>query len=527
MDADAASKKRKRTDGVGSSDVEVEGERPGETSSVAAAVPTKKAFDVNALKAKMAETKRKMEEMKAASQGVAQEKASTVTTTNSTSQAVSTSTGSSSVAVAPATSSAHARFLQEQQEKRAKEQKKQEKESAKPTEKAFDPSFDPRLKRATVERKSRPLVFLEAGELSKRAEAQNAKIQKMVEEKQSDEPKTETSGSTRRPRPAPTTETGFDWWDQPFIATESANSGNSMAVDSTDRFDAVSLKEDMITLLIHHPVLSNPAAEAPEPAPRPIMLTPEQERRLAKQKKRLELEKRREEVLLGIRPAEKGRRKLSNMVKVFSDAISDPTLVEQRVREEQALREGRHFARNAERQLTPEERKAKEAEKRKEDTSLSSTVAVFRILSLENSKNRFKVAAEVEWNFLSGVAVYSPEFVVLAVEGGPKAIARFTKKMLQKVPWTQPLPDPKEEEASSTEVAKEGSAKEKQLCYGKKISPEDNQCHLVWQGEVLRRSFTDFRFTLPHQGARAYLQSLNVGHYYDAAKNFVPNDVIV
>lgn len=526
MDTDAASKKRKRADGVGSSDVEVDAQAPGETAKVVAAVPTKKAFDVNALKAKMAETKRKMEEMKAAAQAGAQDQPASAAPSTSSLQSVWGSSAATSAPVAPATSSAHARYLQEQQDKRMREQRKQAKDTSKQDEKPFDPSFDPRLKRAPTERKARPLVFLQPGELTKRAEEQNTKIEKMVETKQQEsdfQSKHASSGAaTTRPRPSATEDTSLEWWDQPYVLQPSSGA-SSMAVDSSDRFDTLALKEDMITLLIHHPVMTQPAAEAPEPAPRPLMLTPEQERRLAKQKRQLAQETRKEEILLGLRPAEPNRVKLSTMVKVFSDAITDPTLVEKRVREEQALREARHLARNAERALTPEERKAKKAEKRKEDTSLSSHVAVFRILSLENGKLRFKIKSEVEKFFLSGIVAFTSDFAILVVEGGPKGIASFAKKMLKKTDWKMPLPPPRENNtANASTDAEEGT----KLLFGKKIDPEDNTCHLVWQGEVLRRSFIGFRFTTPHQGARNYMSSLGVTHYYDAAKNHIANDVV-
>lgn len=533
MEDQENSKKRKRVDGVGSSDVEVEPSQAGEAPKMAPVVPTKKPLDINALKAKMAETKRKMEEVKAAAQA---NQASNAPASSVPAHPTTSAPSHAQLPTLPtASSSAHARFLQEQQNKRLKEQKKNDMSAAKEEPKPFDPSFDPRLKRAAVERKARPLVFLEAGALTKKAEVQQQKIDKMVEAKQeANQSEDRSSAPARRPKPTFSEEVIVEWWDQPYLATKKDTSDNAMEVDGkksdSDQFDPLSIKEEMISLLIHHPTLTSPAVNVAEPAPRPLMLTPDQERRLAKQKRLLEQETRKEEILLGIRPAEKGRVKISNMVKVFADAITDPTLVEKRAKAELAEREARHMARNEERKLTPEQRKAKEIEKRKEDTSASSSVAVFRILSLENSKNRFKIDREVQKNFLSGVAVYSTDFVVLAVEGGPKAIARFTKKMIQKVPWTQPLPPPMQNAkepptADGEEEEKDGKKKEK--CFGKKINPEDNACHLVWKGEVIRRSFTDFRFTFPPQGARAYFQSLGVVHYYDSAKSFVPSDSVV
>lgn len=539
MDIDANSKKRKRED-------ESESGNAGNVTGSAGATPgapVKKTLDLAAMKAKMAETKRKMEEMKAASARPQEGKPSSSPLPSLPSAALPPTP----IAVAPPTSSANARFLQEQQEKRAREQRRHEKEAVKPETPVVDPSFDPRLKRAAAGRKARPLVFLGSGELTKRAEEQNEMIMKLVEAKQES---TEVAPAVqfRRARPVLSSSDPIapEWWDQPYlqdpqsVRDDSGNAPTSMEVDgavaSADNltFNVRELKEDLITAMIEHPVLTKPMAEEAEPAPRTAMLTPEQERKLAKAKRRMALEVRKEEVMLGIRPADKGKVKISNMMKVYSDSITDPTLVEKRVREELAQREARHHARNQERKLTPEQRKAKEAEKLKEDTSLSSSVAVFRVLSLANPKNRFKIDRLVQKNNLTGAAIYTTDFTVLAIEGGPKSVARVTKKLLHKVPWTQPLPPPRatpppaEAAANSTSTQEGESAKEEAAkplaprVYGKSIDPELNQCHLVWKGEVVRRAFIGFTFILPREGPKEFLKKLGVPHYFDAAQTFTP-----
>lgn len=520
MDVDANTKKRKRVDGVGTSDVEdaSDASAPGQ---VTPAVPAKKALDIAALKAKLAEGKKKVEEIKKTTPAAAPIIA-----------LPSAQLPAPDVQRTAPTTSANARYLKEQEEKRQREQHKQERAQAKTQaeskSEAPDSSFDPRMKRAVTERKARPLVFLQAGELTKKAEVQNDKITKWLEGKQ--EPVSNLP-PPRRSRPSADQTPVAEWWDLPYyvsppqLEAQKVKQESAMDIDSAT-FNQQALREDLITLLIQHPILTKPLAEAPPPPERALMLTPEEAKKLKKQKRRLELETRRDEVLLGIRPAEKGKMRLSTMVKTFSESITDPTLVEKKVLEEKAIREARHEARNQERKLAPEQRKEKEKAKLYEDTSLSSHVAVFRILSLANAKNRFKLNEEVKYNNLSGVAVYSSDFVVLAVEGGPKAIARFTKKMLKKMPWKQPLPPPRE--ADKIEEDKDNqTGNAEQRIYGKSIDPEQNECHLVWTGEVLRRAFTEFRFVGPAKGARAYLDSLGVAHYYDSAKSYVPPDVVL
>ena len=74
-----------------------------------------------------------------------------------------------------------------------------------------------------------------------------------------------------------------------------------------------------------------------------------------------------------------------------SDAIQDPTKVEAHVRAQMAKRLANHEKANAERKLTPEERKQKMVRKLKEDTTAGVCVAVFRVRNLNNPAKKFKV----------------------------------------------------------------------------------------------------------------------------------------
>lgn len=73
---------------------------------------------------------------------------------------------------------------------------------------------------------------------------------------------------------------------------------------------------------------------------------------------------------------------MSNMMRVLeTEAVQDPTKVEAHVRAQMAKRQANHEKANAERKLTPEQRKDKMIKKIKEDTSCGVHVSVFRLLN--------------------------------------------------------------------------------------------------------------------------------------------------
>ena len=61
-----------------------------------------------------------------------------------------------------------------------------------------------------------------------------------------------------------------------------------------------------------------------------------------------------------------------------------------------------HEQANAERKLTPEERKAKKIKKLQEDTSLGVYVAVYRLRDLSDPAKKFKVDKNAQQFFATG-----------------------------------------------------------------------------------------------------------------------------
>jgi len=197
--------------------------------------------------------------------------------------------------------------------------------------------------------------------------------------------------------------------------------------------------------------------------------------------------------------------KISNMMKaLLNEAVQDPSKIEQQVREEMAQRQRNHDLRNAERKLTPEERRQKKLKKYADDTSLETQVALFRVEDFSNPQHRYKVDINASQLHLTGAVVICDESNCNAViaEGGVRSVKKFTKLLLHRIKWGAEAGAVEEENDDNEEGA--ASAK----------------CHLVWQGVVKKNGFKNFHLEeCRSEGlARKFLHDKGVEHYWDMCK---------
>ena len=104
---------------------------------------------------------------------------------------------------------------------------------------------------------------------------------------------------------------------------------------------------------------------------------------MRKQRRAADLEDHRDRVRMGLIPADAPKVKLSNLMRVLtSEAVSDPTLIEARVRREMNKRKDLHEKTNMERMLTPDQRREKKArEMEGEETKRGTFGAAFKLVS--------------------------------------------------------------------------------------------------------------------------------------------------
>ena len=157
--------------------------------------------------------------------------------------------------------------------------------------------------------------------------------------------------------------------------------------------------------------------------------------------KRMAVEnERRDKQMMGLIPAPEPKFKLSNFMKILGDeAIADPSVVEQKVIEQMRQRELRHEMDNLARKLTPAQRYEKRVGKIKAAVvkAREVNVAVFSVSDMFDPRLRYKVDINAAKWLLTGTVLLCEEGRVnmVLVEGGPRAIKRFTRLMLHRVKW--------------------------------------------------------------------------------------------
>ena len=187
-----------------------------------------------------------------------------------------------------------------------------------------------------------------------------------------------------------------EWWDAHILANGSYD-------DVSDgRWD---IKPDKITPYVEHPVPMKPPMEAPPPPPQPLKLTKREQKKLRTQRRQQREQEKQEMIRQGLLEPPKPKVKISNLMRVLTDeATADPTAIEKEVRKQMEERASAHEDRNLARQLTPAERREKKIRKLFDDPSggVETQVHVYRVESLSNPKNKFRVDINAQENRLSG-----------------------------------------------------------------------------------------------------------------------------
>lgn len=246
--------------------------------------------------------------------------------------------------------------------------------------------------------------------------------------------------------------------------------------------------------------------------------------------------------------------RLANLMKVLtSDAVQDPTRVEARVRREVAMRRHQHEKMNAERKLTDDQRKEKVETKKAEEEKKGIYGAVFkyvsaalhrfnngmklthhRVKTLSDPAHRFKVRKNAEQMSLTGVCIFNPAFSMVYVEGATKFLRQYKRLMLHRIAWTEAARERGGEDVeidegeegeggtsqSRAKVAVSGDNGEEGA-----VSLEDNQCWLIWEGQLRDRAFSNFKpKSCPTDGAAKEVLGQKLAGYWDQAKNWKPEE---
>ncbi|XP_076338997.1 pre-mRNA processing factor 3 [Tachypleus tridentatus] len=360
--------------------------------------------------------------------------------------------------------------------------------------------FDPRVSIKSSHRPKRGFKFHEKGKFEHLAQRLRTKsqLEKLQTEIAHAAKKTGISSATKLALITPKKEIkegeipDLEWWDRYIIKGESYESIERSEKLSDEIFEG-------ITNFVEHPTQMKAPTDPMKPTHLPVYLTKKERKKLRRQNRREAWKEKQEKIRIGLEPPPEPKVRLSNLMRVLgTQAVQDPTKIEQHVREQMAKRQKAHEEANAARKLTVEQRREKKVKKLKEDTSLGNHVTVYRILNLTNPAKKFKVEMNSKQLFMTGCVVLYRNVNVVVVEGGPKQQKKFKQLMMHRIKWN-------EEQAT-----KDGTDK------GEKI---DNRCLLVWEGTVKNRSFGEMKFKVcPTESfAREHFKKHGVEHYWDLA----------
>ncbi|KAG5723246.1 hypothetical protein E4T56_gene347 [Termitomyces sp. T112] len=320
-----------------------------------------------------------------------------------------------------------------------------------------------------------------------------------------------------------------EWWDVALLPNKKYGD-LELGMDNLN----ISTPDSPITIYIQHPI--------PIPAPgaknqielKPLMLTKKEQKKMRRLRRAQEHQDKNDRIRMGLLPPDPPKVGLKNLMKVLtSDAVQDPTRVEARVRREVAQRKHTHEKMNAERKLTDEQRREKIEAKKAEQEKRGIFGACFKVNVLSDPAHQFKVRKNAEQLSLTGVTIFNPQFSMVYVEGSSKAIKNYKRLMMHRIAWTEAArprgaedveleePNSDAEGAVSTSAAAAQNAEEGEG----RPSLEDNQCFLVWEGQLRDRAFTTFkgRSCPTDRDAKEVLGEKLKG-YWDQAKNWRPEE---
>ena len=312
----------------------------------------------------------------------------------------------------------------------------------------------------------------------------------------------------------------LEWWDEGLI--------DGKDYSTIPQSLKISTPDSIVTVYIQHPVAIEPPQDKLAPEPKPMYLTPKEQQKLRRQRRMMELKEKQAKIRLGLEPAPPPKVKKSNLMRVLGEeAVKDPTAVEARVNREIAARFDKHMHSNEERKLTQEGRHEKLAANQAKDAAKGIHVLVFKIASLANGQQRYKININATQNGLTGVCIMHPKFCLVIVEGGEHSVNNYKKLMLRRIDWTESLPS-REKDTAATAASSSGaqgvSVREWLKGEDEKGQLKDlsaNKCVLVFEGESKAPAFKKWGSKVCETDgeAREFLSHRKMDNFWTQAKN--------
>ena len=272
---------------------------------------------------------------------------------------------------------------------------------------------------------------------------------------------------------------------------------------------------------IQHPIPIPAPSDSIVVRPRGLMLTKHEQRKLRRQRRAAEQQDKRDRIKMGLLPPEAPKVKLSNLMRVLtSEAVSDPTKIEARVRREIAARREAHERQNAENKLTREQRREKIERQKAKEEAKGVFCQVYKIKHLVSPRHKYKVRRNAVDHGLTGVCIFARDMALVVVEGSGQALKRYKRLMTVRIDWKDPG-QPADEDKDQQDDSQPQTPFRLFTTSTDNLDWQTNSCDLIFEGPVRERRWNGRGFTAkPAESDHEAREILgeNMQGYWDVAK---------
>lgn len=350
-------------------------------------------------------------------------------------------------------------------------------------------SLNPYIDQADISRqnhRSRPLELNPRGkyvDIAARLREEELERQRKQEEMREKEakgilPNINTQEELFKPLMPPQAE----WWDRPYMRSrlyeEFLEKGSEYVLDS---------ESAPVTSYVQHPVpIEAPWERNSGNGESNLFLTKKELKRKRRNERQIRHKEQQDRIKLGLEPPPPPKVKLSNLMNVLTnEAIQDPTGVEMKVRQEVQERFDEHMKQNEDRKLSSEQKATKRGLQHKKELSKGYFTTVYKVNDLNDGQHFFKVDMNAKQLNLVGIVLVNPRFSLVIAEGSAKSIKFFKKLMTRRIKWQE-------------------------LNNGLDLA--NNQCNVVWEGELRELSFQKWSPMYTKDDEDAYRVLNKFGH---------------
>jgi U4/U6 small nuclear ribonucleoprotein PRP3 len=233
-------------------------------------------------------------------------------------------------------------------------------------------------------------------------------------------------------------------------------------------------------------------------------------------------------------------------------AVQDPSQIERKVRKAYEDRYKKMILENEKNKLTKEQKAEKIRKKFEKDIKKDCKACLFKITTVLDKKNKFKIDKNAQQLYLTGVFITNkrnnvekiPSFIY--VEGGPLALKKFKILLLRRIKWENiNFSIQNNNSNSSYNNMKEFPDDNKMIFNDDKVNGEDKNdinmninttnngnsnselknsknCMHVWEGTIKKRAFEKWKLmeVTSEIRARKILSDKGMEHYWNLLQSF-------